>query len=54
MRMEEPLRELDRRKDEFLAMRGHELRNPLAPLRGAMESLRRQKLEGDGQDAPTP
>jgi two-component system, chemotaxis family, CheB/CheR fusion protein len=32
----EALREADRRKDEFLAMLSHELRNPLAPLRNAM------------------
>ncbi len=44
--MEEALREADRRKDEFLAMLGHELRNPLAPLRGVMETLRRQRLDG--------
>jgi signal transduction histidine kinase/ActR/RegA family two-component response regulator len=30
------LREADRRKDEFLAMLAHELRNPLAPLRNAL------------------
>ena len=29
-----------RRKDEFLAMLGHELRNPLAPIRNAMEIFR--------------
>jgi PAS domain S-box-containing protein len=46
-RVEEALREADRRKDEFLAMLGHELRNPLAPLRGAMEALRSGKLDGD-------
>ncbi|MFZ0255264.1 MAG: chemotaxis protein CheB [Gammaproteobacteria bacterium] len=40
-RAEENLREADRRKDEFLAMLGHELRNPLAPMRTAMELLRR-------------
>jgi signal transduction histidine kinase len=34
------LREGDRRKDEFLAMLGHELRNPLAPLRNALHLLR--------------
>ena len=33
---EAALRESSRRKDEFLAMLGHELRNPLAPLRNAM------------------
>ena len=36
----EALREADRRKDEFLAMLGHELRNPLAPIRNAVEILR--------------
>jgi PAS domain S-box-containing protein len=30
------LMEADRRKDEFLAMLGHELRNPLAPIRNAL------------------
>ena len=29
------LKEADRRKDEFLAMLAHELRNPLAPIRNA-------------------
>ena len=38
---EERLREADRRKDEFLAMLAHELRNPLAPIRNAVEVLRR-------------
>ena len=33
------LREADRRKDEFLAMLAHELRNPLAPIRNANELL---------------
>jgi len=32
--------EADRRKDEFLAMLAHELRNPLAPLRTALELLK--------------
>ena len=35
------LREADRRKDEFLAMLAHELRNPLAPLRNAIGVLAR-------------
>ena len=34
------LREADRRKDEFLAMLSHELRNPMAPLLTAVEILR--------------
>ena len=33
------LREADRRKDEFLAMLAHELRNPLAPIASAAEIL---------------
>ena len=37
----EALREEDRRKDEFLAMLAHELRNPLAPIRNAGELLTR-------------
>jgi PAS domain S-box-containing protein len=36
---EEKLREADRRKDEFLAMLAHELRNPLAPIRNAVQLL---------------
>ena len=39
-RAEEVLREADRRKDEFLAMLAHELRNPLAPLRTGLHLLR--------------
>jgi PAS domain S-box-containing protein len=38
---EESLRLADRRKDEFLAMLAHELRNPLAPISTAAELLRR-------------
>ena len=38
---EEALRLADQRKDEFLAMLGHELRNPLAPIRNVTEVLRR-------------
>jgi PAS domain S-box-containing protein len=40
-RMEQALREGDRRKDEFLAMLGHELRNPLTAISVAMEVFRR-------------
>jgi PAS domain S-box-containing protein len=39
-RSEEALAEADRRKNEFLAMLAHELRNPLAPIRNALEILR--------------
>ncbi len=39
-RRTEALLEADRRKDEFLAMLAHELRNPLAPIRNSLESLK--------------
>jgi signal transduction histidine kinase/ActR/RegA family two-component response regulator len=39
-RAEESLRLADRRKDEFLATLGHELRNPLAPLLTALQLLK--------------
>ncbi|MBA4016627.1 MAG: histidine kinase [Pirellula sp.] len=38
-RLHAELRDADRRKDEFLAMLGHELRNPLAPVRNALTIL---------------
>ncbi len=38
--VEEALRDADRRKDEFLALLAHELRNPLAPLRNGLEIMR--------------
>jgi signal transduction histidine kinase len=43
------LQEADRRKNEFLAMLGHELRNPLAPILHSLEVLRLL-----GPDDPTP
>ena len=36
----EALREADRRKDEFIALLAHELRNPLAPLRNGLQVMR--------------
>jgi signal transduction histidine kinase/CheY-like chemotaxis protein len=44
---EKALREADRRKDEFLAMLAHELRNPLAAIRNAVQILLHN--EGDVQ-----
>ncbi len=44
---EDRLRDEDRRKDEFLAMLAHELRNPLAPISAAAELLGRGKLDED-------
>jgi len=46
-RNETALSEADRRKDEFIAMLAHELRNPLAPVRTASQVLRLT------DDAPT-
>ena len=45
-RSERALREADRRKSEFLAILAHELRNPLAPIRNAVEILRRSRDDG--------
>jgi PAS domain S-box-containing protein len=47
-RAEEALRQANRRKDDFLATLGHELRNPLAPIRNACELL---KLKGPADPA---
>ena len=44
------LEETDRRKDEFLAMLGHELRNPLAPLRNCLEILKSAALDASGEE----
>src|SRR5690606_37030856 len=47
-RLYQELRDADRRKDDFLAMLAHELRNPLAPIRNALALLGMPDL-----DAPT-
>jgi CheY-like chemotaxis protein/two-component sensor histidine kinase len=47
---QEALRQADRRKDEFLATLAHELRNPLAPIRSAIQFLQLQ-LPADGRIA---
>jgi PAS domain S-box-containing protein len=44
-RMEEALKDADQRKDQFLAMLAHELRNPLAPISNAVQIM---QLEGPG------
>ncbi|MEO6193654.1 MAG: chemotaxis protein CheB [Thermoanaerobaculia bacterium] len=44
LRRTDQLVEADRRKDEFLAMLGHELRNPLAPIRNCLHLLRSPNL----------
>jgi signal transduction histidine kinase len=40
------LAEADRRKDEFLAILAHELRNPLAPVANALQIMRLQAADG--------
>lgn len=45
VKAEEALKEANRRKDEFLAMLAHELRNPLAPISAAAELLEVGKLD---------
>jgi signal transduction histidine kinase len=47
MRAEQDLRDADRRKDEFLAMLAHELRNPLAPISAAAQLLKMPALSPD-------
>ena len=47
---EEALRLADRQKDDFLALLSHELRNPLAPIRTAVQLLQmRSNLDDDGR-----
>ncbi len=43
--VEQTLKEADRRKDEFLAMLAHELRNPLAPVGAAAQLLQSGRLD---------
>jgi PAS domain S-box-containing protein len=43
-RAQEELRAADRRKDEFLAVLAHELRNPLAPLRDSLRIFERSSI----------
>lgn len=42
--------ERNQRKDEFLSLASHELRNPLTPLIGLLQMACRQALRGDGVD----
>jgi PAS domain S-box-containing protein len=45
IRAEQALRDADKRKDQFLAMLAHELRNPLAPISAAAELLKLGRLD---------
>jgi CheY-like chemotaxis protein/two-component sensor histidine kinase len=48
--IEEELRKSDRRKEEFLAVLSHELRNPLAPIQTAVDLLEQGGTGGAGSD----
>lgn len=45
VRAQEALETADRRKDDFLAMLSHELRNPLAAIQGSIELMQRKRIE---------
>lgn len=45
IRAQTALEETDRRKDDFLAMLSHELRNPLAAMQGAIELMQRRPID---------
>ncbi len=45
-RVEQVLKEADQRKDQFLAMLAHELRNPLAPISNAVQIMKFEGLNG--------
>ncbi|MGZ8215317.1 MAG: PAS domain S-box protein [Methylosarcina sp.] len=46
-RLEDALREVDRRKDEFLATLAHELRNPLAPISNGLHILQLPGIDNE-------
>jgi PAS domain S-box-containing protein len=46
---EDALRDADRRKNDFLAMLAHELRNPLAPLRTGLQLLAHRNTDAEAQ-----
>lgn len=46
-RQAEALREADRKKDDFIALLAHELRNPLAPIRNGLQILRLAASDAD-------
>lgn len=50
LRVEKAMKEADRHKDEFLAMLAHELRNPLAPIRNAVQIMRHVPVENPRLD----
>lgn len=51
MRMEQSLRESDKRKDEFIATLAHELRNPLAPIQNGLQLMKQPTGDGPALEA---
>ena len=49
---EQSLREADRRKDEFLAVLAHEIRNPLASIRNSLRLMKRPDGDGNRDGEP--
>ncbi len=49
-RSEDALRDADRRKDEFLVTLAHELRNPLAPIRTAVDLMKHAPSTGENEE----
>ena len=47
---EDALRDADRRKDDFIALLAHELRNPLAPIRNGLQVMRLAAGDEDAVD----
>jgi signal transduction histidine kinase len=45
VKAQEALEAADRRKDDFLAMLSHELRNPLAAIQGSIELMQRKRID---------
>ncbi|HYC56609.1 MAG TPA: ATP-binding protein [Candidatus Binatia bacterium] len=50
VRLIDELRDTDRRKDEFLATLAHELRNPLAPIRNALQIMRLTENDAEASE----
>ncbi len=48
--MEDELREADRKKDDFIALLAHELRNPLVPIRNGLQVIRLARGDASAAD----
>jgi PAS domain S-box-containing protein len=50
IRFEDALKDADRKKDEFLAMLAHELRNPLAAVRNSLQILKLPRVDAEAKE----